>query len=171
DDINSFTILSLSQGALTERRYDFSPYQCNISFGYSSKFFNTDNNVFVGHTDTKLYYSSRVTNDSIIYKTIDFSLTNVQETTSKIRAYELFHNYPNPFNPTTKIEFQIEDLGFVDLKVYDVLGNEVATLVNEEKSAGIYEVEFNGSELTSGIYFYQLKAGNFVETKKMIVLK
>ncbi|NNL22439.1 MAG: T9SS type A sorting domain-containing protein, partial [Ignavibacteriaceae bacterium] len=151
--------------------YDFSPYQCNISFGYSSKFFNTDNNVFVGHTDTKLYYSSRVTNDSIIYKTIDFSLTNVQETTSKIRAYELFHNYPNPFNPTTKIEFQIEDLGFVDLKVYDVLGNEVATLVNEEKSAGIYEVEFNGSELTSGIYFYQLKAGNFVETKKMIVLK
>ncbi|MCW9095520.1 MAG: T9SS type A sorting domain-containing protein [Ignavibacteriaceae bacterium] len=85
--------------------------------------------------------------------------------------FQLYQNYPNPFNPTTKIEFRIADFGFVSLKVYDVLGNEVATLVNEEKPVGEYEVEFNGEGLTSGIYFYKLNAGNYIETKKMILLK
>jgi len=97
---------------------------------------------------------------------------------------QLFQNYPNPFNPSTKIKFTVPliETGHaqsVQLKVYDVLGNEVATLVNEEKPAGSYEVEFNGTALPSGIYFYQLKAGNpstssgqsFVETKKMILMK
>ena len=69
--------------------------------------------------------------------------------------YVLFQNYPNPFNPTTTIKYQIPELSFVTLKVYDVLGNEIATLVNEEKPVGNYEVEFNASELSSGIYFYQ----------------
>lgn len=85
--------------------------------------------------------------------------------------FTLFQNYPNPFNPTTKIEYQILELSFVTLKVYDVLGNEVETIVDEEKTAGSYEVVFDGSGLTSGIYFYQFEAGNFVETKKMILLK
>jgi len=71
-------------------------------------------------------------------------------------------NYPNPFNPGTKIKFTIPQTGFTSLKVYDVLGNKVTTLVNEEKPAGEYEVEFSGNELTSGVYFYQLKAGNFI---------
>jgi hypothetical protein len=90
----------------------------------------------------------------------------------------LYSNYPNPFNPTTNIKFRISDLpaskagfGFVTLKVYDVLGNKVATLINEERKAGTYEVEFYGSNLSSGIYFYQLKAGSYFETKKMILLK
>ncbi|NWG29640.1 MAG: T9SS type A sorting domain-containing protein [Ignavibacteriaceae bacterium] len=85
--------------------------------------------------------------------------------------FSLSQNYPNPFNPTTNIEFRIADFGFVSLKVYDVLGNEIATLVNEKKPAGEYEVEFDASNLPSGIYFYQLKAGSFTETKKMILLK
>jgi len=91
--------------------------------------------------------------------------------------YQLRQNYPNPFNPTTKIKFRIADFGFVNLKVYDILGNEIATLVNEEKQPGIYEVEFNSVgtsrdlSLPSGIYFYQLRAGQFVETKKMLLLK
>jgi len=85
--------------------------------------------------------------------------------------YELSQNYPNPFNPTTKIKFTISDLRFTMLKVYDVLGNEIATLVNEEKSAGEYEVEFNASTLPSGVYFYQLRAGSFVQTKKMLLVK
>jgi hypothetical protein len=85
--------------------------------------------------------------------------------------FDLFQNYPNPFNPSTIIILQIHELSFVTLKVYDVLGNEVVTLVNEEKPAGKYEVEFNGSELTSGIYFYQMKTGSFIETKKMILMK
>ena len=83
----------------------------------------------------------------------------------------LSQNYPNPFNPTTKITYTIPQSSFVMLKVYDVLGNEIATLINEEKPAGIYEVEFDGSDLTSGIYFYKLRASNFIETKKMVMLK
>ena len=96
------------------------------------------------------------------------SSVNELELTS---AFHLFSNYPNPFNPTTKIKFQIPETGITILKIYDVLGNEVTVLINEEESAGSYEVEFNGTGLPSGIYFYQLKAGNYVATKKMILLK
>ena len=92
--------------------------------------------------------------------------------------FKLFQNYPNPFNPSTKIKYEIpfvethsEASLQITLKVYDVLGNEVAILVNEQKPAGDYIVAFNGTNLSSGIYFYQLKAGNFVETKKMILMK
>ena len=90
-------------------------------------------------------------------------------------GFVLYQNYPNPFNPSTNIGFQISDGGFMSLKVYDVLGNEVATLVNEEKPAGVYEIEFQSTvdshQLPSGVYFYQLKAGDFIQTKKMILLK
>ena len=85
--------------------------------------------------------------------------------------YYLSQNYPNPFNPSTNIRFQIPKLSFVNLKVYDVLGREVESLINEEKSAGSYEVEFNSNNLTSGIYFYKIQAGEFSQTKKMILLK
>jgi probable HAF family extracellular repeat protein len=87
------------------------------------------------------------------------------------KEYNLAQNYPNPFNPITKIRFGIPQAGFVTLKVYDILGNEIATLVNEEKSAGSYEVEFDATMYSSGIYFYKLQAGSFVETKKMLLLK
>jgi len=85
--------------------------------------------------------------------------------------FQLYNNYPNPFNPSTSIQYAVKDRQFVTLKVYDVLGNEVATLVNEEKPAGSYEVAFDAAQLSSGIYFYKLQAGSFVETKKMILLK
>ncbi len=90
--------------------------------------------------------------------------------------FSLSQNYPNPFNPSTSIKYAVSSRQFVNLKVYDVLGNEVATLVNEEKSAGEYEIEFNSRNLihqilTSGVYFYQLKAGSFIQTKKMLLLK
>jgi hypothetical protein len=86
-------------------------------------------------------------------------------------SFRLFQNYPNPFNPITNIGFRIAEFGFVSLKVYDVLGKEVATLINEEKYPGSYEVEFDGSNLSSGIYFYRLTADNFTQTKKLILLK
>jgi hypothetical protein len=95
-------------------------------------------------------------------------------------TFSLEQNYPNPFNPTTNIGFRISDRGFVSLKVFDVLGNEVTTLVKEELEAGTYEFEFNSHSglpsgevrnLTSGVYFYQLQAGSFIETKKMLLLK
>jgi hypothetical protein len=85
-------------------------------------------------------------------------------------------NYPNPFNSSTTITYEMPQSGLISIKVYDILGREVATLVNEEKSAGSYEVQFNTysgnvRNLTSGIYFYRLTAGNYTETKKMILLK
>jgi hypothetical protein len=86
-------------------------------------------------------------------------------------GFYLSQNYPNPFNPTTSLQYTIGSRQFVTLKVYDLLGKEVATLVNEEKPAGEYEVEFNGSNLSSGMYFYQLKTDSHSETKKMVLLK
>jgi hypothetical protein len=88
----------------------------------------------------------------------------------------LSQNFPNPFNPSTKIEFTIPsnvrgEMSNVSLKIYDVLGNEVTTLVNENKPEGTYEVDFNGVGLTSGIYYYRLESEGFVQTKKMILLK
>ena len=83
----------------------------------------------------------------------------------------LCQNYPNPFNPTTNIRFRITDYGFVSLKVYDVLGNEILNLINEFKPAGEYEVSLNAANLPGGVYFYKLQSGDFVETKKMILLR
>jgi Secretion system C-terminal sorting domain len=85
--------------------------------------------------------------------------------------YQLQQNYPNPFNPSTKIRYQLAGSGVVSLKVYDILGNEVAVLVDEEKVAGEYEVEFIASKFTSGVYFYRLIINNFIETKKMVLLQ
>lgn len=103
------------------------------------------------------------------------SVENEELTPNK---FTLEQNYPNPFNPTTKIRYSIPlvtlsgvEGSLVTLKVFDVLGNKVATLVNEEKAVGSYEVEFNSAGLSSGIYFYKLQAGSFIETKKMLLLK
>ena len=84
---------------------------------------------------------------------------------------QLFQNYPNPFNPATTIKYQIPELSFVSIKAYDVLGNEIVTIVNEEKYPGIYEMEFDASLVSSGVYLYQLKAGSLVKTIKAILLK
>ncbi len=84
---------------------------------------------------------------------------------------ELYQNYPNPFNPSTTIKYSIYKNGFVKLKVYDMLGNEVATLVNEIKAEGNYNIVFNASSLISGIYFYRLQSGNFSKTKKLLLVK
>jgi hypothetical protein len=124
----------------------------------------TDN--LFGESSHKLYYR---------LKQIDydgsFEYSDVVEVDIAPTEFYLSQNYPNPFNPTTKIKFTISDLRFTTLKVYDVLGREVTTLVNEEKQPGVYEVEFNAGNLASGIYYYQLKAGEFLETKKMILTK
>ena len=86
-------------------------------------------------------------------------------------GYALLQNYPNPFNPTTNIEYRISDVGFVTLKVYDVLGQRVATLVDKVEQPGSYEVQFNGSNLASGVYFYRLDAGGYSKTLRMLLLK
>jgi hypothetical protein len=85
-------------------------------------------------------------------------------------GFKLYDNYPNPFNPTTRIQFSIADRQLTIVKVYDVLGREVVTLVNEVKEPGTYTVQFSGSGLASGVYFYRLQAGSFVQTKKLLLL-
>jgi hypothetical protein len=87
------------------------------------------------------------------------------------RGFILNQNYPNPFNPSTTIQFSVPNSEIVQLKVFDILGRVVKTLVNGYRNAGKYNIEFNASELTSGIYFYQLKTSSFISTKKMILLK
>jgi hypothetical protein len=86
-------------------------------------------------------------------------------------TYWLEQNYPNPFNPSTRISFSVRGSGFVSLKVYDVLGREVRTLVNEDLQPGSYEVTFNADGLASGVYLYRLRAGNFTQTKRMVLLR
>jgi photosystem II stability/assembly factor-like uncharacterized protein len=114
-----------------------------------------------------------------MYK-IDLNLvpTNVESSEPILSGFYLEQNYPNPFNPSTKIKYTIPNViasetkqsQYVSLKIFDVLGNEIVTLVNEEKPAGTYEVKFNAAGLPSGVYFYQLESGNFNQTKKMLLL-
>ncbi|HEY6437173.1 MAG TPA: T9SS type A sorting domain-containing protein, partial [Ignavibacteriaceae bacterium] len=109
-------------------------------------------------------------------KQIDFDGTFSYSNTVQVEIiapseFQLYQNYPNPFNPSTLISYQIPISSNVTLKIYDALGKEVAILVNENKPAGTYDVEFNASILPSGVYFYQIKADNFLQTKKMLLLK
>jgi hypothetical protein len=109
-------------------------------------------------------------------KQIDYNGTNtysreVETIIDVPLAYSLNQNYPNPFNPSTTINYEIPVSNKITIKVYNILGDEVTTLVNEQKDAGRYQVIFNASRYTSGVYFYRVQAGNFVQTKKMILLK
>ena len=95
----------------------------------------------------------------------------VESESSISKGYSLSQNYPNPFNPTTKISYRLVSSSNVVLKVYDILGTEVQTLVNEMQSKGEHEVIFNGSNLSSGVYFYALRAGSNFTVRKMILAK
>jgi hypothetical protein len=98
--------------------------------------------------------------------------TGIVQTNSALpENYELYNNYPNPFNPVTKIKFDNMSSSNVKIVVYDILGNEIEELVNEDLNAGEYEVEWNAAGRTSGVYFYRLTAGNFTDMKKMILVK
>jgi len=99
------------------------------------------------------------------------TVTDIKNVCSLPTSYSLMQNYPNPFNPTTTINYSVLKSGLVTIKVYDILGREVATLVNENKPVGNYGVEFNANKLTSGIYFYRMESGSFSQTKKLSLLK
>jgi hypothetical protein len=102
---------------------------------------------------------------------MDDPLTSVNSERTLPVSIFLEQNYPNPFNPSTKIKYSIPQFGMVTIKVYDLLGKEVATLADEYKPAGRYEVEFNAAALPSGVYFYKLNSGNITESKKLVLLK
>jgi hypothetical protein len=105
------------------------------------------------------------------YTWIGSSPTDVEDERTVPLRYELSQNYPNPFNPTTQINFSVLNKSNVTLKVFNILGQEVKTLVNEVKTPGIYNVNFDASDLTTGMYIYQIQAGSFVSSKKMMLIK
>lgn len=98
-------------------------------------------------------------------------ITYVEHNGQLPSEYLLSQNFANPFNPFTKIKYSVSQTLRIQIKVYDVLGNEITTLIDEEKPAGSYEITWNALNLPSGVYFYQLKAGGFIETKKMVFIK
>ena len=118
--------------------------------------------VNAGYADGGLFWDS---------SSVTITLTGVGENPSSPALYKLYDNYPNPFNPSTTLRYTIPEEAFTILKIYNSLGREVTTLVNETKPAGIYDVEFSATDLASGIYYYTLQAGSFTATKKMILMK
>ena len=109
--------------------------------------------------------------DTGYYELVYDPNVSVEIVDNKIIDYELMQNYPNPFNPITNIDYSIKEEGNVELIIYDVLGKVVEKLVDERKTAGNYSAQFDASKLSSGIYFYSLRVNDFVDTKKMLLIK
>lgn len=113
----------------------------------------------------------RLHNESDPSAKVEFVLTGVEEIAENVFDYHLYQNYPNPFNPTTTIEFSLNKKAFTELKVFNVLGQEIKTLISQELESGKHSVQFDGTDLPGGIYFYRLSSGGFIQTKKMVLQK
>jgi hypothetical protein len=112
--------------------------------------------------------------DTLMNRTMNWLLDGITSAGNNnlvVRSFNLEQNYPNPFNPSTTITYSLANEEHVSLKVYDIMGREVAELMNEDQAAGTHSLDFDASSLASGMYFYKISAGNFVSTKKMILLK
>ncbi len=134
--------------------------------------FEPDMHYYSGYEHVLVVWESNRSGRSHIYsRTVSFFIYDVKKEPSYLTSFSLEQNYPNPFNPSTKIQYRIPNAEFVTLKVYDVLGREVATLVNEKKSPGTYEVEWNASAFSSSVYFYRLTSGDYTAVKKLLLLK
>ncbi|MFA5404218.1 MAG: M28 family peptidase [Ignavibacteria bacterium] len=155
-------ILSISQGSppfLGVFKPEF-PFENNVQMQGDWVLTIYDNKA--GDQGTLLNWSVQIDYENII---------GIKGANGIINNFILFQNYPNPFNPGTVIRFQIKDLRFTTLKVYNILGKEIATLVNEKLQPGTYEVKFEGTNLPSGVYYYKLETENYNETKKMVLIK
>ena len=152
----------------------------NSSLGLSSESYNIDLSglsgkqvyfkVKITNNLKPVYYASEIKSDAKVLaksKTVSLNLSK----SIVVKEYDLFQNYPNPFNPVTTINYQLPKSGSVTLKIFDILGNEVMTLVNEQKEMGRYTVQFDASSLASGMYVYQLRVNDYTSTKKMMLLK
>ena len=165
---------------------DGSSWQLWQSVSYD-QYDKIDESVYMAHSGgqagAKVYYFVRgsyydnILTETVSTDTIEVNTPNNQNGKINNRVFDsgdvfyLSQNYPNPFNPTTTISYSIKENGLVQLKVYDILGREVAELVNEKKPSGNYSVGFNAKNLSSGIYFYRLTSGNFSDTKELIIVK
>ena len=121
----------------------------------------------VDMSDWKTFYNGEI----VLHEPFCPLITAVPSGNSLPTNFVLNQNYPNPFNPTTTISYSVPKTSLVTIKVYDILGREVAVLVNEEKAGGNYEIKFNASNLSSGVYMYRFQAGTFIQSKKMLLLK
>lgn len=164
--VNSFNTILFAKNT-TARSFSFLDKYFNFSFGYhvlaeglgivemNSHIMLPSSDRLIGCIINGVTYGTIV---SIKEKPIDTD-------------FELFQNHPNPFNPITRISFKVPSNTVVKLSVYDILGREIITLVNEEVKAGKHEIEFNGTDLPSGVYFYKIQSQNFVDTKKLVLIK
>jgi len=159
DSTSWIMVGSVPGNGTTNKPHDYQFNDSGLSFGY--------HNYRLKQVDFNGNFIYHDLNDTIIILT-PAVLPNGSVVS---HSYHISQNYPNPFNPVTNLEFGIPKLGFVSLKVYDLVGNEVKTLVNEIKPAGSYSVTFDGSNLSSGIYFYKITADDFSSVKKMTLVK
>ena len=178
DKSGNVFVTGSSKNATTAFDYTTIKYSSDGAEEWTIKYTNSD---FAGSSDepTGLYVDTMANIYVTGMSALDYAIVKYVQTPTLVDnnleyipdRFTLGQNFPNPFNPSTKISWQSPVDSWQTLKIYDVLGNEVATLVNEYKPAGVYEVQFDASQLSSGIYFYKLQAGNFVEIKKMVLLK
>jgi ligand-binding sensor domain-containing protein len=170
-EIDESSIKWLSVGGLTEnnlRKFNGSNWEAIDTSGSSLSSAGTLMCIAIDESDNKWIGTLR----GGLFVFNEGGIVSVEENLSvHPTEYNLFQNYPNPFNPTTTIKYSVPQSSDVLIKVFDVLGSEVETLVNEEKPVGSYEINWNAENLPSGVYFYQLQAGDFVETKKMVLLR
>jgi hypothetical protein len=173
-DSATATIKAFKNGVLNRTVVQAAPLSLPLGSGFRVGGYSTSAS-FIGKMDEFRLYRKALANGDISYSYnkdvacgLIVGLTNQGSVPDK---YQLLQNYPNPFNPVTKISYALPKNGYVLLKVYDMLGREVITLVNEVKTAGNYTVDFNAENLTSGAYFYRFESNGFTDTKKMLIIK
>ncbi len=152
-------------------------YASNIATVSSSTFDYVDGEILFTGSDYIYYFVKAVVDGSETSKTntVDarggFYKRAVNNNDNVVLKNKLFYNYPNPFNPSTKINYSLPENSFVEIKVFNIYGEQIKTLVNEYKTAGEYSVDFNGKDLASGVYLYSIKTNNYSAVKKMILQK
>lgn len=175
DPANGGTLIQNMKGQTTFTTSDFIPARGSsiISFDWKIPNNTPDNPRIYVVLDPNNSFPEIHASNNIGWKVLNIQsgATAVQNENIAPKSFMLEQNYPNPFNPSTTIEYTIPQSRFVSLKVFDILGREVKTLVNQQELPGTYKVRFNGNELASGVYFYRIEAGEFVSTKKFVLLK
>jgi hypothetical protein len=166
---------SISYNLLVEVCFDNSSYSVSSPVNSSA---TNNQKTFCMYQDNGAGCSSPTLSNTVtsptrpnIQLTMNLAMSTGNNTIGTPKEFALYQNYPNPFNPVTKIRYELPISGFATLKVYDMLGKEVATIVNEDKKAGRYIVDFDGTNLASGVYFFKFQVASFVQTRKMILLK
>ncbi|HEY6907407.1 MAG TPA: T9SS type A sorting domain-containing protein, partial [Ignavibacteriaceae bacterium] len=171
-DVTPYTVIYSADTTLYQLDTHFKEYNAESLFGYTYNLVK-DFGITYEYMTFDFGSDDRILKGAVLNGIVygDTTITGIKDEINPVNTFLLFQNYPNPFNPVTNIKYQIPKTSFITLKVYDVLGNEVAVLVNEEKPAGSYIVQFDGSDLASGVYFSILKSGGNILVRKLLLLK